>query len=245
MNLISIIYDILAVVIVLTCIFRGKKDGFAKTAIQTVGYICAIIASLVISRICAALIYSFMVEPALVSSMEASLAEAVDAESVVNNLTNALEGLPAISYLLFDFSSAAESLLSSVGTDYSVIAENVAESVIRPMMEPILETVIFAVSLIVLGTVVSFIAKGSKIVNDVPVIGGINAFFGGVFGILNGILELCIGAAILRFIISAGLFPEYFSEEIISETYLFRWIYHTFSGDTFSMLNLLSTFKLI
>ena len=240
MNFISIIYDILAAVIVLACVFRGKKDGFAKTAIQTVGYICAIIASLVISRICAALIYSFMLEPALVSSMEASLAEAVDAESVINNLTGAIEDLPAVSYLLFDFSSAAESLLSSVGTDYSAIAENVAESVIRPMMEPILETVIFAVSLIILGTVVSFIAKGSKIVNDVPVIGGINAFFGGVFGILNGILELCIGAAILRFIISAGLFPEYFSEEIISETYLFRWIYSAFSGDTFSMLNLLS-----
>ena len=100
----------------------------------------------------------------------------------------------------------------------------------RPVVEPILETVIFAVVLILLATVVSFIAKGSKIVNDVPVIGRINSFFGGVFGIANGILELVIGAFILEFIISASLFPEYFSEEIISGTYFFRLIYFTVCG---------------
>ena len=236
MNFISIIYDFLAVAIVLICIIQGKKDGFAKTAIQTVGYICAIIASLVISKVCAALIYSFAVEPALVSSMETSLAGAVDAESVINGLTAAIEELPAISYLLFDFSAAAESLLESVGPDYNAIAKNVAETVIRPMIEPILETVIFAVTLIVLAAVVTFIAKGSRIVNDVPVIGGINGFFGGVFGILNGVLELVIAAAILRFIISANIFPEYFSEEIISGTFLFKWIYFAFEGDTLSVL---------
>lgn len=235
MNFISIVYDILAVAIVIICIIRGKNDGFTKTAVQTVGYICAIIAAFVISRICGALIYSFVLEPALVSSMEASLEEAVDAKSVAEGLTSAIEGLPAISYLLFDFSGAAESLLESVGTDYRAMAESVAENVIRPMAEPILETVIFAVSLIVLTAAVSFIAKGSKVVNSVPVIGGINSFFGGVFGILNGALELIIAAAILKFIISAGIFPEYFSEEIVSKTHLFKWIYFAEIGDNFLM----------
>ncbi len=235
LNIISIIYDLLAVAVVITCIIKGRKDGFAKTAVQTVGYICSIIAAVVISRICAALLYSMVIEPAVISSMEASLAGAVDTESVINSLASAIEGLPAISYLLFDFTGVAESLVASVGMDYAAIAENVAESVIRPVVEPILETLVFALSLIILIAIVSVIAKGSKVVNEVPVIGGINAFFGGVFGILNGALELCIAAAILRFIISANIFPEYFSEEIISETYLFKWIYFVFQGDTFSI----------
>ena len=75
------------------------------------------------------------------------------------------------------------------------------------------------------------IAKGSKFVNDVPIIGGFNSFFGGVFGLANGILELCIGAFVLDFIISAGIFPEYFSEEIISESYFFKWIYSAVCGN--------------
>ena len=230
LNFISIIYDILAIVIVINCIKKGAKNGFAKTAIQTVGYICSIVAALVISRMCASIIYTTAVQPAVISNMENSIANAVDAESVISGLTEAVESLPAISYLLFDFSGAAESLVESVGLDYSAIASAVEESVVRPVVEPILETVIFAVSLIILATVVSFVAKGSKIVNEVPIIGGFNSFFGGVFGIANGILELCIAAVILNFVISASLFPEYFSEEIISKTYLFRPVYEAVCG---------------
>ena len=230
MNFVSIIYDILAIFIVINCIKRGAKNGLAKTAVQTIGYICSIIAALVISRICASIIYTTAVQPAVITNMESSIANAVDTESVINGLTEAVESLPAISYFLFDFSGAAETLVESVGLDYAAIASSVEKTVVRPVVEPILETVIFAVVLILLATVVSFIAKGSKIVNDVPVIGGINSFFGGVFGIANGILELVIGAFILEFIISASLFPEYFSEEIISGTYFFRLIYFTVCG---------------
>ena len=129
----------------------------------------------------------------------------------------------------------AESLVSSVGLDYAAIAANVEEGVIRPVVEPILKTVIFAVSLILLVTVVSLIAKGSKIVNEVPVIGKVNSFFGGVFGIVNGALELCVAAAVIRLVISAGIFPEYFSEEIVSGTYVFKWVYFTLWGGTFEI----------
>jgi uncharacterized membrane protein required for colicin V production len=224
---------VLAVIIVINCIAKGAKNGFAKTAIQTVGYICSIIAALVISRICAALIYTMAIQPAVIANMEASLVNAVDTESVINGLTGAVESLPAISFLLFDFSGVAENLIESVGFDYSAIAIAVEESVIRPMAEPILETFIFAVALIILASAVSIIAKGSKFVNDVPIIGKANSFFGGVFGIVNGAVELCVASVILNFVISAGIFPEYFSEDIISKTYIFKWIYFVVCGDTF------------
>jgi hypothetical protein len=163
--------------------------------------------------------------------MEASLVNAVDTESVINGLTGAVESLPAISFLLFDFSGVAENLIESVGFDYSAIAVAVEESVIRPMAEPILETFIFAVALIILASAVSIIAKGSKFVNDVPIIGKANSFFGGVFGIVNGAAELAVAAFILNFVIKAGIFPEYFSEKIISGTYFFRFIYFALCGE--------------
>lgn len=231
MNFASIIYDALAIFIIINCIRKGAKNGFAKTAVQAIGYIFAIVAALVISRICASLIYTTAIQPMVIEKMESSIANAVDTESVINGLVSAVEGLPAISYFLFDFSTAAENLVDSVGLDYAAIAVSVEESVIRPVAEPILETVAFAVSLILLATVVSFVANGSKFVNDVPIIGKANSFFGGVFGIANGVLELCIGAFILDFVISAGIFPEYFSEDIIEKTYIFRWIYSAVCGN--------------
>ena len=220
MNFVSIIYDALAIFIIINCIRKGAKNGFAKTAVQAIGYIFAIVAALVISRICASLIYTTAIQPMVIEKMESSIANAVDTESVINGLASAVEGLPAISYFLFDFSTAAENLVDSVGLDYAAIAVSVEESVIRPVAEPILETVAFAVSLILLATVVSFVANGSKFVNDVPIIGKANSFFGGVFGIANGVLELCIGAFILDFVISAGIFPEYFSEDHRKNIYI-------------------------
>ena len=40
-----------------------------------------------------------------------------------------------------------------------------------------------------------------------------------------------ISAFILDFIISAGIFPEYFSEEIISEGFVFKRIYFAVCGN--------------
>ena len=235
MNFVSLIYDFLAISVVINCIAKGAKNGFAKTAVQTVGYLCSIIAALVISSIAAALIYSTAVEPALVSHLESSMQNAVDAEDIVNSVTAAVSELPAVSHLLFDFSKVSESLANSASLDYLSIAENICESVIEPVLYPIFKTLIFAVMLIILFTVVSLIAKGSKAVNEVPIIGKANAFFGGVFGIVNGALSLCAGAFILEFIISAGIFPEYFSEEIIGKTNLFRWIYFAVCGNNVLM----------
>jgi hypothetical protein len=221
--------------IVINSISKGARDGFAKTAVQTVGYICSVIAAVVISSIAAAIIYSTAAEPALVSYLAESMENSVDAESILSSVTAAVNELPAVSHLLFDFSKVSESLANSVSLDHVSIAENICESVIEPVIYPILKTLLLAILLIILFPVVTAVAKGSKAVNDVPVIGKANGFFGGVFGILNGVLKLAAAAFILDHVISAGLFPEYFSEEIIGKTFLFRWIYFTLCGNNFLM----------
>lgn len=230
MNFIPIIYDILAVVIVIHCIKKGADEGFAKTAIKTIGYVCSAIAALVISSIAAVLVYSVIIEPEIIKHIETAISGAVDAETILERITSAIESLPAVSGLLFDFSGIAEGLAGGIDPDYSEIAKAVSETVTEPVLVPILKTLFFAFSLIILFSAVSLIAKGSKVLNDVPVIGEANGFFGGVFGILNGILMLCLAAVILDMVIKEGIFPEYFSENIISETFLFRYIYFPVTG---------------
>ncbi|MBQ2795434.1 MAG: hypothetical protein IJF04_05355, partial [Oscillospiraceae bacterium] len=95
MSLISIIYDVLAIVIIINCIGKGAKNGFAKTAVQTIGYICSVIAAIVISSIAAALLYSTAIEPALVEHIEGSITNAADAADITARLTKAVENLPA------------------------------------------------------------------------------------------------------------------------------------------------------
>ncbi|MGN0628239.1 MAG: hypothetical protein ACI4IW_01240 [Oscillospiraceae bacterium] len=228
-----LIYDAAAVLIVVLCIMRGAKDGFAKTFVQTVGCVLAVIASLVVGRVCASLIYTTAIQPGVISSLENSVANAVDTESVITGLETAVSGLPAISRLLFDFSGVEESLSGMVNFNAAKIAAGVEESVIRPVVEPLLETVIFVVVFLILLSVVTLLAKGSKTVNKVPVIGRVNGFFGGVVGGLNGLVTLVIASAVLRLIMSIGGQGEFISERVIANTYLFKWIYFAVCGDTF------------
>ena len=54
---VSFIYDAAAVAIILICMARGAKDGFAKAFVQTVGLVVSVAAALYVSRVCASLIY--------------------------------------------------------------------------------------------------------------------------------------------------------------------------------------------
>lgn len=229
-NWVPFIYDAAAVIIILICMARGAKDGFAKAFVQTVGMVVSVAAALYVSRVCASLIYTTAIQPGLLNTIQSSVENAVDTESVIEGLKAAMGGIPALSAVFFDFSGVEASLDGAVNLESSKIASVVESGVIRPVVEPLLQTVIFIATLIILMFVVTLLAKGSKTFNHVPVIGGINSFLGAVMGIINGGVLLCAAAAIISLIISAKGSSEYLSADIISNTYLFKWIYGAVTG---------------
>ena len=170
-------------------------------------------------------------KPGIIETIESSLGKAIDTGDVVKSLEEAIASLPAISKLLFDFSAVEDSLGSAVDMTNLKIAESVEESVISPVVMPLIEIIIFAIALLLLLAVISAIAKKSKDVDEVPVIGGVNAFFGGVIGVLGGAAALAIASVVLRFIIKAYGESVWLSESIISKTYIFKWIYFTVCGE--------------
>ncbi len=229
-NLIPFIYDAAAVVLILICMARGAKDGFAKAFVQTVGTVVSVAAALYVSRVCASLIYTTAIQPGLVSTIESSIENAVDTESVIDGLKNALGAIPALSAVFFDFSGVEESLNGTVNLESSKIAAVVESSVIRPVVEPLLQIVIFIAALIIFMLVVTLLAKGSKVFNRMPVIGGINSFLGALMGIINGGVLLFAAAAVISLIVSANGSSQYLSADVISNTYLFKWIYGAVTG---------------
>lgn len=210
---------------------KGKTDGFAKTFVKTLGCALSVVAAIVISRIASSLLYDLALKPGIIDSIEESLEKSVDTKGVVESLKDAIATLPAISKLIFDFSAVESSLGGAVDVSAAKIAAGVEESVICPVVKPLIEVLIFAIVLLILFAVVIALAKGSKEVNEVPVIGGVNAFFGGIFGAVGGIITLAVISAAIRFLLKAkGDFP-WLSEAIISKTYIFKWIYFTVCGE--------------
>ena len=205
------LYDAASVLIVLIAVWIGTKNGFTKTFVQTVGFVLSIVAAVTVGKIVTSLVYTTLLQPLLLTTLENSLANAVDPETVVEGLKNAVAGLPAISALLFDFSA-------------------VEETVLRPVIEPLLEMILFVLVLLILLAVVSLLAKGSKSVNEVPVIGKVNAFFGGIVGFINGVVLLFAAAAILNVFIHLNGATEYVSEPLIGKSLFFHYIYELLCG---------------
>lgn len=223
---IPVIYDTAAVLLLLICVIRGAKNGFAKTLVQSVGFAFSLLAAITVSKICASLLYTTLIQPSLFSAIEASVENAVSPEEVIGRVKSALDNLPAISGLLFDFSGFEENFDEAVLSSSQRIAEVVVENVLGPVIVPLLEMLIFVTVLIILLLVVSILAKGSKKVNEVPVIGGFNSFMGGVFGMISALVLLCCIAVVLKVIMAAKGESEYVSLSIIDRTYLFKIIYN-------------------
>ena len=212
-------------------IVKGKNDGFAKAFVQTAGFAFAVISALVIGRILASLLYTMLLKPGIIETIESSLGKAINTGDVIKNLEEAVASLPAVSKLIFDFGAVEESLGDAVDMSNLKIAESVEESVISPVVLPLIEIIIFAIVLLLLLAVITVIARKSKKVNEVPVIGGVNAFFGGVIGALEGAVVLAIASTVLRFVLKAYGSSVWLSESIISKTYIFKWIYFTVCGE--------------
>lgn len=225
-----LLYDGAALLILLISITVGRKNGFTKTAIQTAGFVLSTAAAVTVSKIASTLLYTTLFQPALRTTLEASLENAVDTETVISGLKNAVSGLPAISALLFDFSGVETTLSESVSLKASEIAATVEESVLRPVIEPIFEAFLFVVVLLLLLAVVTLLAKSSRSVNEVPVIGKVNAFFGGVVGFVNGLVTLCALAAVLNIILRVKGDSAFLSEEIIGKSFLFHYVYDLLCG---------------
>ena len=224
------LYDAASVLIVLIAVWIGAKNGFTKTFVQTVGFVLSIVAAVTVGKIASSLLYTTLLQPLLRTTLENSLANAVDPETVIEGLKNAVAGLPAISALLFDFSAVEESLTESVTLKTEEIAATVEETVLRPVIEPLLEMILFVLVLLILLAVVSLLAKGSKSVNEVPVIGKVNAFFGGLVGFINGVVLLFAAAAILNVFIHLNGATEYVSEPLIGKSLFFHYIYELLCG---------------
>lgn len=231
MDYIFLVYDVAAIAIVIFFIIKGKNDGFTKTFVETAGFAFAVISALVIGRISASFLYTALLKPGIIESIESSLGKAIDVEDVINSIEEAVASLPAISKLIFDFGAIEDKLDGGINMTNANIAANVEESVISPVVMPLLEIIIFALVLILFLALITVIARKSKKVNEVPVIGGLNAFFGGIIGALEGAVVLAIVSTGLRFLIKAYGESVWLSENIISKTYIFKWIYFTVCGE--------------
>ncbi len=106
------------------------------------------------------------------------------------------------------------------------LRDAVIEGIVRPCFNVTVQTIVFAVIFFAVVIILNLVAKLLKFVNKIPVIGGFNAFCGGVVGLVQGLLTVCITCLLVRVIaVMSGGNIIFFNNAVIDSTIVFKYFY--------------------
>lgn len=138
-----------------------------------------------------------------------------------------------------DIESGSTSAMRTVLLNMMDASSSAKEAVVNGIIEPVfimaVQTLLFIVIFILVLIILDVIAKALKLVNKIPVVGSVNSLLGGVAGLVQGLITVCIICIVFRFVIAlTGGDVMFFNEVTVNSTYLFRWFYN------FEFLNFLT-----
>lgn len=115
------------------------------------------------------------------------------------------------------------------------VKDAIINGIIEPYFRMAANTIIFILIFLLVSVLLGVLAAALKAVNKIPVLGGFNAFVGGVAGLLEGLITVfivCIGVRLLVSLSGGNIM--FFNEMTINSTFLFGIFYN------FDFLNFLT-----
>ncbi len=121
---------------------------------------------------------------------------------------------------------AARTLALTMIETKDTIRGSIVDGIIAPNCIIILRTIAFILIFSIVSIVLGVVANFTKVINKIPVIGKANALAGGLAGLCEGIVVICVVCLITRFIVSMSVGNVIlFNQTAIDSTYLFKRIY--------------------
>ena len=208
----GILLDLILVAIVFLCVKGGSKNGFAKTVVGFLGIFVALILATILANPLAKLTYDKAIEKpvhtAIAGVIEDHLANATspipDKEEFTNVINEQIDKLPAFIKNAVNFDENSEDyhdLFTLNDLNAEAISQSICDTYVKPAANSVLTVVFFVILFIVLALVIKIVAKALKIVNKIPLLGGLNALLGGVAGLLKGaIIVLIVNWAVVTIV---------------------------------------------
>ncbi|MBP0962828.1 MAG: CvpA family protein, partial [Oscillospiraceae bacterium] len=113
-----------------------------------------------------------------------------------------------------------QGLIEQLLTEGKTLSEALVEIMLKPLVLSFLELLAFLVIFIVCSAVIKLLIRASKVLNKVPLLGGVNRFFGGVCGLAEGVLVLYVVGIVLRMAAAAASSDSLITTQLLQETKL-------------------------
>jgi hypothetical protein len=118
-------------------------------------------------------------------------------------------------------------VINVLNNDSDTLESAISDNLVRPALTTTFRIFVFAVLFALVSVLVAFLAKAMNLVNDVPVLGKVNAFLGALLGAVRAaVVILMIGIAVRVIISLTGNNLIFLNTMTIDKTYIFRHIYY-------------------
>ena len=207
---ISIIIDLVFILIALVIVQRNYKQGFLTAAIKLVAVFISWMLAAKLAPIIAVRIYNSYLRENIILFISENIANAgINIENAGLSIEQIIaqafgDGrLSEIMQKLITMGANAEitqNILANVA-DAGEISQKIELSIVGPIVINVVKTVAYIVIFFVTVTILNIIARVCKIVNKLPLIGGLNHLLGGAMGIIIAFLSVCVVCVILNLLV--------------------------------------------
>lgn len=150
-------------------------------------------------------------------------------ENIANSFSEALPGIMGqFSDLVSSGDSTALSdvalALLNVNTD---VGSSITDSIVKPVVMIPIRTLIFSLLFAIIMVVLGIVIRVTKIINKIPLVGAVNGFLGGILGVAEAFISVCLICIVVQVIIAlTGNELIFLNTMTIEKTYVFRYFYN-------------------
>lgn len=220
------ILDGILIIILIFFIYGGIRRGGVRSLIGLVGAVAAVWGARALAGLVSQGFYSAFLEGSLTQQVGGTLQSAAG-EDLASAVGKVLEALPGpVAGILSQGGFDAASFQQGTQWAASQATETIMAGISKIMVD-FLAIVFFLILLILFFVIFMLIYRFViRPVLRLPVLRQIDSFIGFFVGILQCILFLLVGMAVLHWIVSSlDPTPAIFSRDSIDQTFLFRWVY--------------------
>lgn len=219
-----VLWDALAVVILIYFVYNGARQGILRTVVGLLGYALAYFVARAGSPIAAQKLYDEVVRDAiklmLTRRMDDLLAQG---GAAAGDLADAIPD--SLRRLMGD--DALGSAAAALQGEASQWIETLIDSALREPVISLLQGLFFLIIFTLTAMVVRFFSRMFSRMHRVPVLGTLNTVLGGVFGVAEAVLVLFVASLVLQLVIlfSGGGF-SWLDDNIMNDTWIWRIFYN-------------------
>ena len=178
------IFDILLLVLLAVVTLRYMQKGFLAGLIQFLGNLLGLVGAALLSPRVADWIFATFFKGGLTTQIQTTISQqgTVDLAALVDKYAGFLPDAMEQSLV-----QSATDLMNSGAPD---LAHSLVTELIQPLVTPLITVVVFFVCFAVCKMLVSFLAAVLTNLNRMPLVGGVNQFFGFFMGLLAGAMDV-------------------------------------------------------